>query len=52
MKKVYSRPVAQICETQVIQMMAVSLKIDNETSVNGSEALSKEDVEWDIWNND
>lgn len=50
MKKVYYAPALQVEETQVCNMMAVSLKISSETEVDGSEALSKEnDGDWSIW---
>ena len=41
----------QVEEAQAAQMLAESLAISNET-VNGSEALTKEDAAWDIWNNE
>lgn len=51
MKKIYSAPALQVEETQVCNMMAVSLKIDQTTEVDGAEALSKEgnDGDWTIW---
>ena len=39
----------QIEEAQAAQMLAESLRIDNSTTVNGSQALTKEDKAWDIW---
>lgn len=38
----------QVEEAQAAQMLAESLKISN-TTVDGSQALSKEDTSWDIW---
>ena len=51
MKKTYLIPAMQVEEAQAAQMLAESLAISNET-VNGSEALTKEDAAWDIWNNE
>lgn len=47
MKKNYIAPAMQINETQVCNMMAVSLEI-HDTEVDGSTALSKEE-DWNIW---
>lgn len=38
----------QVEEAQAAQMLAESLIISN-TSVDGSQALTKEDTAWDIW---
>lgn len=51
MKKVYIIPALQVDEAQAAQMLAESLKISEET-VNGSEALTKEDGSWEIWSNE
>lgn len=48
MKKTYLMPAMQVEEAQAAQMLAESLKISN-TTVDGSQALSKEDTSWDIW---
>ena len=47
MKK-YICPAIEINEAHVTNMLAESLKISN-TTVDGSQALTKEDVSWDIW---
>lgn len=47
MKK-YICPAIEINEAQVTNMLAESLKISN-TTVDGSQALTKEDASWDIW---
>ena len=47
MKK-YFAPAMQVEEAQAAQMLAESLKISN-TTVDGSQALTKEDNAWDIW---
>jgi hypothetical protein len=47
MKK-YICPALQVEEAQAAQMLAESLKISN-TTVDGSQALTKEDNSWDIW---
>lgn len=44
----YIKPSMTIMEAQVSQMLAESLIISDET-VNGSEALTKESADWDIW---
>ena len=48
MKKSYIMPAMQVEEAQAAQMLAESLSISNET-VDGSQALTKEDNSWDIW---
>jgi len=49
MKK-YICPAMQVEGAQVAQMLAESLAINSDKTVNGSEALTKEDYAWDIWN--
>ncbi len=48
MKK-YICPALQVEEAQAAQMLAESLKLSN-TTVDGSQALTKEDDDWNIWN--
>ena len=48
MKK-YICPAMQAEEAQAAQMLAESLAINTTTTVDGSEALTKEDNAWDIW---
>ena len=48
MKKAYIMPAMQVEEAQAAQMLAESLSISNKT-VDGSQALTKEDNGWDIW---
>jgi hypothetical protein len=47
MKK-YIAPAMQTEEAQVVSMLAESLNI-SDTTVDGSNALTKEDTSWDIW---
>lgn len=47
MKK-YIAPAMQTEEAQVVSMLAESLNI-SDTTVDGSQALTKEDTSWDIW---
>lgn len=47
MKK-YIAPAMQTEEAQVVSMLAESLNI-SDTTVDGSNALTKEDTNWDIW---
>ncbi|MBR6031986.1 MAG: hypothetical protein IKP36_08525 [Bacteroidaceae bacterium] len=49
MKK-YICPALQVEEAQAANMLAESLAINSDKKVNGSEALTKEDYAWDIWN--
>lgn len=44
----YIKPAFKIEEAQVVSMLAESLII-SETTVDGSNALTKEDNSWDIW---
>ena len=44
----YIKPTMKIELAQVADMLAESLIIDNTTTIDGSQALSKEDT-WDIW---
>lgn len=44
----YIKPTLKIELAQVADMLAESLIIDNTTTIDGSQALSKEDT-WDIW---
>ena len=48
MKK-YICPAMQVDEALAAQMLAESLAINNEVTVDGSQALTKEDATWDIW---
>lgn len=45
----YLAPAIQVNEAQAAQMLAESLKINTGTTVNGSQALTKESESWDIW---
>ena len=45
----YIKPALQTEEAQAAQMLAESLAINNNTTVDGSQALTKEDAAWDIW---
>ena len=49
MKKMYLIPAMQVEEAQAAQMLAESLTINSSTTVDGSNALTKEDNAWDIW---
>ena len=48
MKK-YFAPASQVNEAQAAQMLAESLIISSDKTVDGSQALTKEDTGWDIW---
>jgi hypothetical protein len=48
MKK-YFAPAMQVEEAQAAQMLAESLAINSDTTVDGGDALTKEEVTWDIW---
>jgi hypothetical protein len=47
----YINPTIQINEALAAQMLAESLAISN-TTVDGGSALTKEDGDWDIWNDE
>ena len=49
MKKTYLMPALQVEEAQAAQMLAESLTINSDTTVDGSQALTKEEAAWDIW---
>ena len=48
MMKQYIAPALQETETEVCHMLAESLAI-KDTTVEGSEALTKDEKSWDIW---
>lgn len=43
-------PAVQVSNTQVQNLMAVSLTINKDVEVSGDDALSRESNDWDIWN--
>ena len=47
----YIKPASRVEEAQVVNMLAESLKIDGDTTVNGSDALTKES-DWDLWSDE
>lgn len=47
----YIKPTLCVESAQVTNMLAESLVIDNTTTVNGSQALTKE-TGWDIWSDE
>ena len=51
MKKMYLIPALKVEEAEVVSMLAESLIIDNDTTVDGEDALTKEDS-WEIWSED
>ena len=51
MKKTYMIPAMQAEEAQATQMLAESLGI-SDTPVNGDSALSRENVDWNIWSDE
>ena len=48
MKKTYLTPQTEVAFAEVTSMLAESLPISDET-VDGGEALTKEENSWDIW---
>ena len=48
----YIKPILKAEEAEVVNMLAESLVIDTETTVDGGEALIKEDKSWEIWSDD
>lgn len=49
MKKIYLTPQTEIVFAEVENMLAESIAIISDTTVDGSEALTKEDNTWNIW---
>ena len=47
----YIKPEMKIESADVVNMLAESLIIDNDTTVDGGDALTKEDS-WEIWSDD
>jgi hypothetical protein len=45
----YIAPSIKIEEAQAAQMLAESLAIKSDVTVDGGDALTKEDNSWDIW---
>jgi len=48
----YIAPSIKIEEAHAAQMLAESLAINMDKTVDGSSALTKEDAAWDIWENE
>ncbi len=48
----YIKPIIKVEEAEVVSMLAESLPIDGNTTVDGGDALSKEDKSWEIWSDD
>ena len=51
MKKKYLNPALKVEVADVVNMLAESLVIDGDTTVDGGDALTKEDS-WEIWSDD
>ena len=47
----YIKPAFKIESADVVNMLAESLVIDNDTTVDGGDALTKEDS-WEIWSDE
>jgi len=47
----YIKPSIKVEEAQVVSMLAESLTISSETTVDGGDALTKEDS-WAIWSDE
>ncbi len=47
----YTKPAIQLNEAQASSMLAESLSVVSDKTVDGSEALTKEN-DWNIWNED
>ena len=45
----YIKPSIEINEAQAAQMLAESIIIDDSTTVDGGDALTKEDNGWNLW---
>ena len=49
MVKVYLKPASRVELAQAAQMLAESLAINSSTTVDGGDALTKEDNAWNFW---
>ena len=47
----YIKPALRVESAQVVTMLAESLVINGDTTVDGGQALTKEN-DWDIWSDD
>ena len=47
----YIKPALKVEKAQVVSMLAESLVIDSNTTVDGGDALTKE-AAWNIWSDD
>jgi len=47
----YIKPSLKIEEAEVVSMLAESLPINNDTTVDGADALAKED-DWEDWSDE
>ena len=45
----YIAPTMKIEEAEAVQMLAESLSVVSDKTVDGSQALTKENEDWDIW---
>ena len=45
----YIKPSIELNEAQAVMMIAESLTINSGTTVDGAQALTKEDNSWNIW---
>ena len=45
----YIKPTIKLSEAQAVQMLAESLSVVSDKTVDGSQALTRENEAWDIW---
>ncbi len=45
----YIKPTVNVSEAQAAQMLAESLSVVSDKTVDGSQALTRENEAWDIW---
>ena len=45
----YTAPAMKVEEAQAVSMLAESLTIVDGTKVDGADALTNENISWDIW---
>ncbi len=45
----YIKPTIKLSEAQAAQMLAESLSVVSDKTVDGSQALTRENEAWDIW---
>ena len=48
----YVKPSIRLSEAQAAQMLAESLNVISDKTIDGSQALTNENTDWDIWSSE